>query len=248
MVVNIKLQMKQHRFFVDNTSHTPRNFLIKDPLIVRHIRVVLRLKKGDEIILFDGMGMEYSAKIGYIDKTQVAGLILSSWEGAIPEKPQLILAQALPRAGKIEDIVRMNTEIGVVGFILFEAEYSIPKIKDYTSQKIKRLQKISQEALRQSEGIMLPEFRGPLSFKDILNAQADHKLILHAREDKKSVDLKSIEINSKQTVLLAIGPEGGFTPTEIESAYNRGFKIVFLNMPILRTETAGLVASSIILS
>ena len=240
--------MKQHRFFVDEKSLTPRNFHIKDISVVKHIRLVLRLKKGDEIILFDGKGMEYRGKIGYLDKEQVAGLIESSWEGNLPDKPKVLLAQALPRAGKIDEIIKMNTETGVVGFILFESEYSIPKVGDYSKEKLNHLIKVSQEALRQSEGVLLPEFKGPILFKDLMEAKADHKLLLHSRDDAESIDIKKLEVHMNETVVVAIGPEGGFSPREIELAKTKGFKLVHLNMPILRTETAGIVVSALLLS
>lgn len=240
--------MKLHRFYIEEGSFTPRNFHIQNIDIVSHIRLVLRLKKGDEIILFDGQGMEYRGKIGYLDKKQVAGLIESSWEAELPNKPRLILAQALPRAGKIDEIIRMNTEAGVAGFILFEGEYSIPKRDDYTDIKMKRIRKIAQEALRQSEGVLMPEFKGPLSFDELLKAEADHKLVLHSRDVKDSVNIKELKAYADQIVVAIIGPEGGLSERELEMAIKAGFKPVHLDMPVLRTETAGIVLSAILLS
>lgn len=240
--------MKKHRFYVNDDSLTPRNFLIKDMSLVKHISLVLRLVKGDEIILFDGKGMEYMGKIGYVDKVQVAGLITGSWEAEIPSKPKLLLAQALPRAGKMDEIVRMNTEIGVSGFILFESEYSVAKAVSYTKTKMERLIKVSEEALRQSEGVLMPEFKGPIMFNDLLKADADHKLLLHSRDIEGSMDIKELKIHDGETVVLLIGPEGGFSPTELLDANAKGFRPIHLDMPILRTETAGVVACGIILS
>jgi len=240
--------MKKYRFFVDSKSHTARNFLITDKTTVGHISLVLRLKKGDEIILFDGFGTEYEAKIGYIDKKQVAGLILRAYQCQLPDKPKVLLAQSLPRAGKMDDIVRMNTEAGIIGFILFESENSIPKVEDYTETKVEHLKKVAQEALRQSEGVLLPEFKGPIKFNDLLKADADKKIILHSRDVEGSINLKEIQIQKNETVVLVIGPEGGLSPREVESAKSAGFTIAHLDMPILRTETAGIVASGIILS
>ncbi len=240
--------MKKHRFFVDSKSHTARNFLITDRATVGHISIVLRLKKGDDIILFDGMGTEYEAKIGYIDKKQVAGLVSKAYQCELPNKPKVLLAQSLPKAGKMDDIVRMNTEVGVVGFILYESENSIPKVEDYSITKVEHLTKVAQEALRQSEGNILPEFKGPIKFKDLLKAEADKKIILHSRDYKGAINLKEIEFKNEDTIVLVIGPEGGLSSKELDQAVEAGFTVAHLDLPILRTETAGVVASAIILS
>lgn len=240
--------MKKYRFYVDSKSHTARNFLITEASTVSHIVNVLRLNKGDIITLFDGLGMEYEAKIGYFDKKQVAGLIIKGEECILPNKPKVILAQALTRAGKMDGIVRMNTELGVIGFILFESEYSIPKKNDYSNNKIEHLVKVSTEALRQSEGVLLPEFKGPINFNELMKAEASIKILLHSRDYEGSMNLRKIDYTSNDTIVLVIGPEGGFSLNELKIAEKNGFIISYLDTPILRTETAGLVASSILLT
>ncbi len=243
--------MKQlHRFYVPAENIKKLRFLIEDESAIKHMRQVLRLEKGDPIVLFDGEGHEYDAKLGFLTKEQAAGVVNKEIKLDRTPKPAVFIAQALPRAGKFDDIVRMNTEIGVQGFVLFESEYSVAKIDNYPEAKVERLRRVALEALRQSEGIWLPDFYGPETFASALDFKADVKLVLHSRMSEQALSLKKLAetIKPEQTVLIFIGPEGGFSPTELKVAEEKGAQIVYLDLPILRTETAGIVASGILLS
>jgi 16S rRNA (uracil1498-N3)-methyltransferase len=233
--------MKQlPRFFIYKGAIKRKRFLIEDLQTVNHLRMVLRLKKGDQIELFDGEGREYVATIGFLTKIQVAGIIDFQKEQVAVTKPAIFLAQALPRAGKLDTIVRMNTELGVQGFVLYDTEYSVAKKESYNEQKIERLERVAVEALRQCEGKVLPDFYGAMSFTEALDFKSDYKLVLHSREIE--------EIKPGSIVIVFIGPEGGFSPNELAAAQEKGAEIVYLDLPILRTETAGVVANAILLA
>lgn len=243
--------MKQlPRFFINKGAIKRKRFLIDDLQTVNHMRMVLRLKKGDQIELFDGEGHEYVATIGFLTKTQAAGVV--DLEKEMPEvtKPAVFLAQSLPRAGKMDTIVRMNTEIGVQGFVLYDTEYSVTKKETYTSQKIEHLERVGIEALRQCEGKVMPDFYGPMSFAEALDFKADYKLLLHSREIPGARNILEVkkEIKAGSIVLVYIGPEGGFSPAELDLAKNKGASVVYIDMPILRTETAGIVTNAILLA
>jgi 16S rRNA (uracil1498-N3)-methyltransferase len=238
------------RFYVSQQNIKKKRFLIADDGTARHIGLVLRLKKGDKIILFDGEGREYNARIGYLDKVQVAGVVLDELPKGEERKPIVYLAQALPRAGKLDEIIRMNTEIGVRGFVLFESEYSVPKIASYDSGKMERLRRVTLEALRQSEGLYLPELLGPELFPELFKFKTDRKILLHSRDTAGAVDLKKMlpELTPGTSVLVIIGPEGGFSPAELKLAQRAKAEIAYLDLPVLRTETAGIVTSGLILA
>lgn len=238
------------RFYVSQDNIKKKRFLIEDAGIAKHAGLILRLKKGDHIVLFDGEGKEYNAKIGYMDRIQMAGVV----EGELPEKeetkPIIYLAQSLPRAGKLDEIIKMNTEIGVRGFVLFQSEYSVPKLESYDSGKMERLQRVALEALRQSEGLYLPELIGPETFSELFKFKTDRKILLHSRNAEGAVNLKELtpRIEPGTTLLLIIGPEGGFSTSELTLAKASGAEIAFLDLPVLRTETAGVVTSGLILA
>lgn len=238
------------RFFVFKGAIKRSRFLIEDSQVINHMRVVMRLKKGDKIELFDGEGREYIATIGFLTKTQAAGIVESEKDQSDYAKPAVFLAQALPKAGKLDDIVRMNTELGVQGFVLFDTAYAVVKKETYTKQKMFRLKRVAVEALRQSEAKVLPEFYGPMPFEEALDFKADYKLLLHSRDipnAKNLLDVKK-DIKPGKIVIVYIGPEGGFSATEIELAESKGAQICYLDLPILRTQTAGVVTNAIVLA
>lgn len=246
------------RFYLSKSQINKKRFLLEDERSVRHMGLVLRMKVGDELILFDGEGKEYNATLGYLTKKQAAGVVQSEYEVELSNKMNLTIAQSLPRAGKLDDIVRMNTEAGVAGFLFFESEYSVAKIESFNNQKLDRLSKVALEALRQSEGIIIPNLEGAYTFQEAINQEGyDKKIILHSRNVKGSKnivdikekiysDLKKLK-GAKPRILLMVGPEGGFSPKEIKLALENNFEVAYLDLPILRTETAGIVASSFLL-
>ncbi len=238
------------RFFIDPRDLNRDNFHITDLKICNHIRTVLRMQPGDRIILFDGTGNEFTGELTRIQKNHVGGKIIESRKDAkVSDLPRLILAQSLPRAGKLDEIIRMNTEVGVSSFIIFESEYSVAKAESVSEQKLERLERVAIEASRQSERAEVPSISGPLDFSELLQTEADLKLILHSKENEAAVPMEEVRklLKPGASVLMAIGPEGGFSDKETKEAIAAGFKLVHLKLPILRTETAGIAVSSILL-
>lgn len=238
------------RFFIDPQNIHIDRFWIVEPKTAKHMRKVLRLKKGDRITLFDGTGNEFEAEIELITKDKVQGSLKRSYEVEAEETSRFVLAQGLPRAGKLDDIIRMNTEVGVSEFLLFESDYSQVKVGDYSKSKLERLQRVAEEAARQSERQSIPQIAEPVAFSVILEQSFDIKVILHSRITGVSVDIADIKskIGKLDSLLIMVGPEGGFSESELEVAKEKGFTVAHMNLPILRTETAGIVASGILLS
>jgi len=238
---------KTPRFFFSDAEYSKGKYYLHDADIIRHARKVLRLGKGDRVELFDGKGMVYTTEIELLSKELLIVNLLEQSQVENENRLKVTLAQALPKVGKIDNILRMNTEIGVSDFVLFESDYSVVKIKDYHEGKLTRLNKIVREAARQSHNDFLPSIFGPVEFKAMIAKPADLKIILHTdnlnMETVSLSDIKS-ELKGEESVTLCVGPEGGFSKEEIEFAQTQGFRTVKLNLPVLRTETAGLVASA----
>lgn len=241
------------RFYIADSDFLEGKFYLKDHNSLRHARKVLRLGKGDDIELFDGNGKAYLCKVELLTKELLIADLIKEQEEKKPNKPRIILAQALPKAGKIDDVVRMNTEIGVSEFVLFESDHSVVKVKHYNEGKISRLKKIIQEAARQSNNNHLPIITGPIDFEDLMKYPANRKFILHTQSESTSnnntrdiLKLKS-SLNVNHSVIVCIGPEGGFSKGEIVKALENEFVILTLDLPVLRTETAGLVVCSFLL-
>lgn len=238
------------RFYLSDYEFAKGKFYLSDSKVLNHARKVLRISKGDRVVLFDGEGTSYLSEVELLSKEVLVGRVLETQVEEFPQKPELILAQALPKAGKIETILRMNTEIGIRKFLLFESDYSIVKAKHYDEKKMTRLRKIIQEASRQSINNFIPELPTVSSFKELMSFDADYRVILHTdSSDNKIIDIKEIKklIKVNDKVLICIGPEGGFSDLEIQDALKNGFQLVKLDLPVLRTETAGIVVSSFLL-
>lgn len=234
---------KQARFYVQQKDVFRDRFLINDKDVCNYLRQVIRVEVGAKVVLFDGQGYEYESEIRFLSKEQVSGVVL---EKRVVEEPwpYVVLAQALPKAGKADDIIRMNTEVGVRGFVFFKSEYSIPGLESYDDKKLERFKRVIAEASRQSERAFLPQISSAQTFVEILKTDVDVKILLHSREVEGSLSLKDIKIKhpKAESFLVAVGPEGGFSAAEIEQAKKAGFEIGYLTAPILRTETAGVVA------
>lgn len=212
-----------------------------------HIRDVLRLKPGDSVRLWDDAGREF---LGLID-AQGPGQVAIRVEKALPQPKQhpapLLLAQALAKGGKMDLVVQKATELGAAAVIPFFSRRSLPRpTADKRSARQARLQRLAYEAAKQCgrlSQLVVEEF---CSFEELLagSDRADVKLLFWEEETEQR--LREILARPKpRTILLAVGPEGGFAPEEVRLARDKGFITVGLGPRILRTETAGLVVLSI---
>ncbi|KXK26824.1 MAG: Ribosomal RNA small subunit methyltransferase E [candidate division WS6 bacterium OLB20] len=235
-----------HRFFVPAGQADAAGLTIDDRDTVAHIRKTLRLKPGDTVEFFDGEGNIYTAELTFVSSTSVSAEVTEHRFEQRPERPLVILAQAAPQAGKITDILRMNTEVGVDGFILFESEFGQGRLRD---GKEERLERIVREAARQSERAWLPELAVRKDFAAAVSGEYTRKLFLSAREEQGAVDISSVKesLGSGDKVLVCVGPEGGFSPAEKQLALENGAEPVHLNLPVMRTQTAGIVVAAILL-
>lgn len=236
------------RFLIDKHKIHRGKFSIYDRDETKKIRQVLRLEAGDQIRIFDGYDREYIAEITQLKKEEIKGKLISEIEVEIDSnpKPEIVLAQALSRTTKIDQIIKINTEIGVKGFILFESDHSVVKLKDLKEKKLARWEKISLESVRHSEQKSIPQIHESVDFKELLEFDADIKLLLHSRNLEESININefSREALSGKKVLVIIGPEGGFSERELQTIIESNIKICHMDLPILRTETAGIVVGS----
>ena len=157
---------------------------------------------------------------------------------------KITLAQALPKSSKMDDIVQKSTELGVFEIIPVTTERSIPK-----SDKSERWNKIAKESAEQSGRVHVPQIKNTVSFDELLKSCENYGLKLLPWECENSRSLKTELVNNKNasSVLILIGPEGGFSPKEAEKASLKGFKSVSLGKRILRTQTAGPATLAMIL-
>ena len=161
----------------------------------------------------------------------------------------MTIAQGLPKNPKMELIIQKATELGASKIIPVATERSIVKIsKEKAAGKIDRWQKIAKEAAEQSGRSNIPLIDGITDFDDILNSRDEYDKCVMLWELEKEITLKSfLKRNQKiKSLLVMIGPEGGFSRKETERAKEKGFITVSIGNRILRTETASLAVLSMI--
>lgn len=203
-----------------------------------HCNKVLRLKQGDKVNLIDGVGGLYTAEIAEATKRAVHLSIIDKQSEFGKRNHYLHIAIAPTKnIDRLEWFLEKATEIGI--------DEVTPIICDRSERKIvkeDRLEKVITSAVKQSLTAYHPKINTAIPFKDFIKqSEADDKLIAHCidEDDRKAI---SKIIKPHQKYLILIGPEGDFTPKEIELALQSGFKPVTLGNARLRTETAGLAA------
>ena len=215
-----------------------------------YIKDVLRLKKGAGLILFDGMGHEYSTIIRNFSPRNVCLDIIRKEAIRLPDT-RITLAQSLPKGDKIEMIIQKSTELGASRIVPFISSRSISRPAGAKGAgKAARWRKIAIEASRQCGRGDVPEVSEIISFDEMLRAADGRALRIILWEAEPERGIREILTDEKHagadSFFIVIGPEGGFSWEEIEKARRRGFISASLGKLILRTETTPLAILSII--
>jgi 16S rRNA (uracil1498-N3)-methyltransferase len=206
----------------------------------RHILKVLRRQVGDVLLITNGQGELFHAKIMGVQGKKCIGDILSS-EKSLPKNYRLHLAVAPTKMNdRFEWFLEKATEIGIDEITPIICERSERK-----TVKMERLEKVLQAAMKQSLQTYLPLLNEPMTMEAFLQRpEKGIYLIAHCEEDGKNDLLQEMVPNKEVTVL--IGPEGDFSPREIAQALHQGFRPVSLGNNRLRTETAAIVACTVV--
>lgn len=212
---------------------------------VNHIGNVLRMKRGDEIAVSNGLdGKEYRCQIERITETEVICTLLFIKEDGLELPAKVFLFQGLPKADKMELIIQKAVELGVYEVIPVTTKRTVVKLDAKKEQsKLARWQGIAEAAAKQSKRRIIPQIRPVMSMQEAIAYAADmeHKLIPYelAGGMRRTKDLIG-RISADQRVAIFIGPEGGFAEEEIWAAQMAGIVPVTMGKRILRTETAGI--------
>ncbi len=241
-----------HRFFI-NEKIIDGDMVKISGDDFNHISYSLRLNPGDNIILTDIDKNEYIVKLQDFSSDYVKGKIVERKRNNTEAELKITIAQAIPKKRNMDLVIQKNTELGVYAFIPLETERTVVKLnKKKEDSRIERWQKIAREAAKQSERGIIPEVQGLFSLKDLIQIKNNYDfiIVLWEDEDKNNFSdfLSNNKIDDKLNILLIIGPEGGFSTSEIEYIKEKldGYSIS-LGSRILRTETAGIIGSTILL-
>jgi 16S rRNA (uracil1498-N3)-methyltransferase len=215
---------------------------------VRHIRKVLRLKEGDEITVFDGLGKEFQ---GTIVEEGLSSVVIRIENVSFSKKDSRLeatLAQSLLKGEKMDYLIQKATELGVQDIIPFLSSRSVPLLeKSKRLERHRRWERIAVEASKQCGRGIVPKIGSVQDFSGMLRTAPSSTLRLILWE-KEGMKLKEILGSSeeKKKIFFVIGPEGGFSQEEIEEGRRAGFIPVTLGKRILRAETASLCFLSIL--
>jgi len=158
------------------------------------------------------------------------------------------LAQALPKGKKFEEIIRKNTEIGVQEFLPLITERTEIRYPSHKWRGVhERWKRVAISAMKQSGRTILPDIHPPQPVSDILTSTQNYELKLIASAFEHDVTIRDVlhAYPDLTSVLICIGPEGGFTEAEVTQAKSHDFRAITLGKRRLRTETAGAVAAGI---
>ncbi len=219
----------------------PHREIFLDELAAHHAARVLRLKEKDAVVLFNGKGGEYSARITGISKTRVT-VFTGEWQNIERESPlDIILAQAVSSAEKMDFTVQKAVELGVAAIQPLTSQRAVVRMDAARAQKrIEHWRKVAIAACEQCGRNRIPQVADMVSLKKFLGKTESGALRLML-SPQGGLSFKQLEYQSGGIILL-VGAEGGLTAEEEQAAHSAGFTPVTLGKRVLRTETAGLAA------
>jgi 16S rRNA (uracil1498-N3)-methyltransferase len=233
-----------HRFFINRIPEKDV-IVLSDPGQLHHMRDVLRLSVGDEVIVCDDAGHECVCSIKRI---AAIGVHLEIKEKKVRRNSgtTVIVACAIPKKGKMDDIIDKLTQLGVEGIIPMQTArvVALPS-ESARAGKLERWQRIARAASQQSQRDHVPVISPITEFEMVLlnSKNYDLKLVLTLTTDARNI--RNIIADTKpENILLLVGPEGDFTPEEIDSARDAGFVPTSLGTHILRVETAAVAVTA----
>jgi 16S rRNA (uracil1498-N3)-methyltransferase len=229
--------MSQLQRITINPNQLQATQLLLTPQQQHYLLRVLRLRDDDKFIAMDGMGKWWLAQV-----QGEQGQVLELLEVKTELPVSITLMMALPKGNGFDEIVRCCTELGV--------NCILPVLSDRTllnpsPQKLERWRRIASEAAEQSERAFVPTILEPVAFNTAVNeSTAANRYLCEARGDFPH--LNQVINNTANDIMIAIGPEGGWTDQEIKIAVQSGFAPISLGRRILRAVTAPIVAVSLI--
>src|SRR5690242_7368101 len=214
-----------------------------------HLMKVLRLRAGDLVTVFDNSGWEHEAVIETLTNERGELKIVESHPSGREPAIPITLAVGLTKGEKLDWTIEKTTELGVTTIIPLSSNYTVPKLDpEKISKRAERWRKIAVSAAKQCGRSRIPEVRSLYSFEDFLSEPWPEtlKLIFWENETEQSVRELFEKCRETKSVLLAVGPEGGFSKSEVELANAQGFQSVHMGRRILRAETAALAALTLV--
>jgi len=241
-----------NRFFIPLPSPTPDRLDITDPALLHRMRDVLRLKPDDVVVVFDNSGWEHEVLLEQVGPDRILGRIRRTRLCQNEPRIQVTLYQAVLKGERFEWALQKGTEVGVSVFVPLLSERCIVQDAHQLSRrKLQRWEKILQAAAEQSRRGRVPALQPLLLFAAACEQVHRSGTLALLPWEEASTPLREVleeaGPESPFNVAIFIGPEGGFSEAEVQLAGRYGLRPVRLGPRILRAETAGVVATALVL-
>lgn len=227
--------MKIHRFILDFDASDSK-IIITDREFINQVRSVLKLKKGENIILSDGKSNEALVNIASISSNEVSLEVEKVFQNISEPNKDVVLYCSILKKENFEWVVQKATEVGVKEIIPLISQRTIKL--DF---KQERLEKIIKEAVEQSGRGFIPQLHKLKTFEQAIDDSKNNDLNLFF--DIQGDDIKNLNGVDSKRIGVFVGPEGGWDDQEIKLAKENGFNAVSLGKLTLRGETAAIIAS-----
>jgi 16S rRNA (uracil1498-N3)-methyltransferase len=235
-------------FYKEDIDLTTTNVVL-DEATSKHIVQVLRMQNGEQLQLTNGKGNLFTAEITDDNRKKCAVTIVKTINHQLSTINITIAISLIKNTTRFEWFLEKATEVGVTEIIPLICERT-----EKTNFKMERMKSILVSAMLQSQQCWLPVLHQPAPYKKLLEGfktlqelEMQQKFIAHCEDENNKVSLTSKLLNPSTSKLILLGPEGDFTKNEIELALQNNFIPVALGETRLRTETAGVVAATILI-
>jgi len=207
-----------------------------------HLARVLRLKAGDTVVAVDGSGREFTVRLDTVAPEAagtIVGIAVRNTESSFP----ITLVQALPKGDKLEAVIRAATELGIARVAPALTTRSVVRLDAArAASRVERWQRVAREAAKQCGRTQLPTIEAPRPLAEWIAEPADHRtlrLCLWEEERAPLAEALTALAPAPNGAVVIVGPEGGLTPEEVETARGAGWRVAGFGPRLLRTETAG---------
>jgi 16S rRNA (uracil1498-N3)-methyltransferase len=242
-----------HRFFLPSDCWAPGDEIYFPQDVTRQMLRVLRLNRGQKVIVLDDGGSEYVVELTSLSPRETVGKIVETRPAGGEPNCKLTLYLCLCQREKFEWMLQKCTEIGAVAFVPMISERSLVQDDALVEKKYDRWRKIIKEAAEQCGRGQIPTLTAPMHFKQAVQAtvQAGCAALIPWEGEHTTTLTEAMEtgdfINGERRISVFIGPEGGFSVKEIKAASTAGITPITLGPRILRMETAAVVTATLIL-
>jgi 16S rRNA (uracil1498-N3)-methyltransferase len=222
-----------------------------DRELSHRLRHVLRLRRGDHVVLVDGRGGEYEAVLEDVGSSTVRVTVVARREGLPEPQARVVLYQSIIKGDRFDWVLEKGTEIGVAKFVPLVSHRGVVRPRTGRVERRERWRRIVTEAAEQCGRSHVPELAPPMLLRAALESSEGLRLLPWEGERQtmlRQALQQAVGKGKKAPVIsIFVGPEGGFARQEVDRAVDLGVRTVSLGPRILRSETAGIVAAAAIL-